>query len=125
MGGRGRAYGVAAVTAGRRRVDEDFEWSYTRMAEPVPAPVLAAIAQPLHLALLVALERRPSTAPELAVATRVAEPAVEQALAVLHDAGLVTTAGGRFRTTGRGWGDVAGALIALNRASRPPDDAPA
>jgi regulatory ArsR family protein len=125
MGGRGRAYGVVAATAGRRRVDEDLEWSYTRMAEPVPAPVLAAIAQPLHLALLVALEGRPSSPAELAVATRVAEPSVEQALAVLHDAGLVTTTGNVFRATGRGWADVAGALRALERASRPSGDAPA
>lgn len=101
------------------------------MAEPVPASVLAAIAQPLRLALLVALERRPASPSELAAATRASEPAVEQALAVLHDAGLVATAPGderRFRATGRGWADVAGALIVLDRASRPRDagdDAPA
>lgn len=103
-------------------MEEVFEWSRIGMAEPVSAAVLAAIAQPLRLALLVALERRPSTAAELAAATQTSEPAVEQSLAVLYDAGLVTLARGadrRFRTTGRGWADVAGALILLDRASRP------
>ena len=96
------------------------------MAEPVSAAVFAAISDPLRLALLVALERRPSTPAELAAVTSTREPVVERALSVLHDAGLVTTAGGgdrRFRTTGRGWSDVAGALILLDRASRPPEEA--
>ena len=50
------------------------------MAEPVPAAVLAAIAEPLRLALLVALERRRSTAAELAAGPGRDEPVVEQAL---------------------------------------------
>jgi DNA-binding transcriptional ArsR family regulator len=125
MGGDGRPYGVARPTAVRRRVEEAFEWSRAAMAEPVSAPVLAAIADPLRLALLVALERRPATPAELAAVTRTPEPVVEQALAILDDAGLVTAAGSgagpcRFRPTGRGWTDVAGALILLDRASRPP-----
>lgn len=96
------------------------------MAEPPSGPVLAAIADALRLALLVALERRPSTPAQLAAQTQATEPAVEQALAALHDVGLVTTKtvdGARvFRTTGRGWADVAGALILLERASRKPEE---
>jgi len=95
------------------------------MAEPISAAVYAAISDPLRLALLVALERRPSTPSELAAVTSAREPLVERALGVLYDAGLVTTHRGadrRFRTTGRGWADVAGALILLDRASRPADE---
>lgn len=93
------------------------------MAEPVSALVLTAIAHPYRLSLLVALERAPATMAELAAATKTTEATVEQGLAVLHDAGLVTMTGAagrrRFATTGRGWTKVAGALIALDRASRP------
>lgn len=91
------------------------------MAEPVSAPVLAAIANPLRLALLVALERREGTPAELAAATGAGEPAVEQALAVLHDAGLVAdgTRRGALRTTDRGWAEVAARLATLDEASRP------
>jgi DNA-binding transcriptional ArsR family regulator len=94
------------------------------MAEPVSAAVFAAISDPFRLALLVALERRPSTPAELAAVTSAREPLVERALGVLYDAGLVTTSSAdrRFRTTGRGWSDVAGALILLDRASRPAED---
>lgn len=91
------------------------------MAEPVSAPVLAAIANPLRLALLVALERREGTPAELAAATGAPEPAVEQALAVLHDVGLVAdgTRRGALCTTGRGWAEVAARLAVLDDASRP------
>jgi DNA-binding transcriptional ArsR family regulator len=102
-------------------VKEKLEWSRTAMAEPVSAPVLAAIAHPLRLALLVALDRREGTPAELAAATGVTEPAVEQALAVLSDAGLVTRGrrgAGRLTTTGRGWTEVARRLAALDQASR-------
>lgn len=94
------------------------------MAEPVSAAVLSAIAHPQRLALLVALERRPMTLPELAAAAKTTEALAEQAVSVLHDVGLVTTAAGRLRTTGRGWANVAGALIQLDRASRRRDQEP-
>ncbi|HET6510165.1 MAG TPA: ArsR family transcriptional regulator [Baekduia sp.] len=90
------------------------------MAEPVPARVLAAIAHPLRLALLVALEAREGTPAELAAATGVTEPEVEQALAVLHDVGLVAagTRRGALATTGRGWAEVAVRLARLDDAGR-------
>jgi DNA-binding transcriptional ArsR family regulator len=91
------------------------------MAEPVPGSVLSALAHPLRLVLLVALEQREGTPAELAAATGATEPAVEQALAVLHDAGLVTrgTRRGALRTTGRGWAEVAVRLSALGEARDP------
>ena len=101
-------------------MDENFEWSRSAMAEPVSAPVLAAIAHPLRLALLVALERREGTPAELAAATGTTEPAVQQALAVLHDAGLVAAGArrGTLRATGHGWAQVAARLAELDASSR-------
>lgn len=90
------------------------------MAEPVPGSVLSAIAHPLHLAVLVALEQREGTPAELAAATGATEPAVEQALAALHTAGLVTSGSrrGALRTTGRGWAEVVARLTRLGEARR-------
>jgi DNA-binding transcriptional ArsR family regulator len=90
------------------------------MAEPVSGPVLRAISDPLRLTLMVALEARELTVAELAVALRVDEPAIERAVAVLHDAGLVRAgaAPGRLRATGGGWAEIARRLRALDRESR-------
>jgi len=60
------------------------------MAAPVPADVLRAIAHPLRLALLVALEDREQDAPALATSVGVPESVVAQHLAILRDAQLVT-----------------------------------
>lgn len=107
-------------------MDENPEWSRSVMDEPVAATVLAAIANPLRLALLVALEQREGTPAELAAATGATEPAVEQALSVLHDAGLVAdgTRRGALRTTGSGWAEVAVRLATLDEASRRDDGPP-
>ncbi|HWI72905.1 MAG TPA: hypothetical protein VNT55_13205 [Baekduia sp.] len=90
------------------------------MAEPVSGPVLAAIAHPLRLALLVVLEAGEQPVVGLAAATGAGEAEVERAVAVLYDAGLVRggTAPGRLRTTGRGWAEIARRLGELDRASR-------
>jgi DNA-binding transcriptional ArsR family regulator len=84
------------------------------MAAPVPADVLRAIAHPLRLALLVALEDHEQAPAELAVALETTEPAVSQHLAVLHDAGLVTegSAPGLHRTVA-GWNEIAARLERL------------
>jgi DNA-binding transcriptional ArsR family regulator len=84
------------------------------MSEPVPADVLRAIAHPLRLALLVALEDHDQTPAELAVALNAAEPAIAEHLAVLRDARLVTDAvePGRLRTVD-GWSEIAAALERL------------
>lgn len=90
------------------------------MAEPVSGPVLRAISDPLRLTLMVALEARELTVAELAAALRVEEPAVERAVSVLHDAGLVRAgaAPGRLRATGGGWAEIARRLRTLDRESR-------
>jgi DNA-binding transcriptional ArsR family regulator len=84
------------------------------MSEPVPADVLRAIAHPLRLALLVALEDHDQTPAELAVALNAAEPAIAESLTVLRDARLVTDAvePGRLRTVD-GWSEIAAALERL------------
>jgi DNA-binding transcriptional ArsR family regulator len=101
-------------------MEENRECSPAAMAEPVSGPVLAAIAHPLRLALLVTLEAGERSVGELAAAAGVGEAEVERAIAVLYDAGLVRRGAraGRLRTTGRGWAEIAQRLEALDRASR-------
>jgi DNA-binding transcriptional ArsR family regulator len=81
------------------------------MSEPVPADVLRAVAHPLRLAALVALEDHEQTPSELATALNAAEPTITHHLAVLHDAGLVTTTAdaGRWRTVD-GWAELSATL---------------
>jgi DNA-binding transcriptional ArsR family regulator len=90
------------------------------MAEPVSGPVLAAIAHPLRLALLVLLESGERGVGELAAATGASEAEIERAIAVLYDAGLVRggTRAGRLRTTGDGWPEIVRRLGEVDRASR-------
>jgi DNA-binding transcriptional ArsR family regulator len=87
------------------------------MSEPVPADVLRAIAHPLRLGLLVALEDHEQTPSELATALNATEPAIVRHLAVLHDAGLVTTTAdpGRWRTV-EGWAEISAALERLQNS---------
>jgi DNA-binding transcriptional ArsR family regulator len=84
------------------------------MSEPVPADVLRAVAHPLRLALLVALEDHEQTPAELAVALNAAEPSISHHLGVLNDAGLVTAEGsaGQWSTVD-GWGEISASLQRL------------
>jgi DNA-binding transcriptional ArsR family regulator len=84
------------------------------MSEPVPADVLRAVAHPLRLAVLVSLEEHEQVPSELAAALNAAEPTIAHHLAILHDAGLVTTASasGRWRTI-NGWAEIAATLKRL------------
>jgi DNA-binding transcriptional ArsR family regulator len=84
------------------------------MSEPVPADVLRAVAHPLRLALLVALEDHEQAPSELATTLNAAEPTIAHHLAVLHDAGLVTTATqpGQWRTV-EGWTEISASLQRL------------
>jgi DNA-binding transcriptional ArsR family regulator len=84
------------------------------MSEPVPADVLRAVAHPLRLALLVALEDREQAPSDLATTLDATEPAIAHQLAILHDAGLVTTAAepGLWRTVD-GWAEIAATLQRL------------
>jgi DNA-binding transcriptional ArsR family regulator len=119
-----RPYGLgrrgARPAVRRRAMEEISERSPKQMAEPVSGPVLAAISHPLRLAILVVLEAREQSVPELARTLAVREPELEQAVAVLHDAGLVRAGGepGRLRVAGRGWAEIARGLRALDRDSR-------
>ena len=90
------------------------------MSEPVPVDVLRAIAHPLRLALLAALEDHEQTPAELAVTLDATEPTIAHHLAILHDAGLVSHASepGRLRTV-EGWADLSAALERL-QDGRPP-----
>jgi DNA-binding transcriptional ArsR family regulator len=84
------------------------------MSEPVPPDVLRAIAHPLRLALLVALEDHEQAPAELATALNAAEPTIAHHLAILHDAGLVTNASEPRRwCTVSGWAEIAAALERL------------
>jgi DNA-binding transcriptional ArsR family regulator len=84
------------------------------VSEPVPADVLRAIAHPLRLALLVALEEHEQAPSELGTALNATEPTIAYHLAILHDAGLVTTTTepGRWRTI-EGWTEIAAKLQRL------------
>ena len=84
------------------------------MSEPVPADVLRAVAHPLRLALLVALEDHAQASSELAEALNATQPTIAHHLAVLDEAGLVTAAaeGGLWRTVD-GWSEIATALQRL------------
>jgi len=81
------------------------------MSEPVPADVLRAIAHPLRLGLLVALEDHEQAPRELATTLNATEPVIAYHLAILHDAGLVTTAAepGLWRTID-GWAEISATL---------------
>jgi DNA-binding transcriptional ArsR family regulator len=84
------------------------------MSEPVPADVLRAIAHPMRLALLVALEDHEQAPSELATALGVAEPTIAHHLAILHDAGLVTaTVEYDLWRTISGWAEIAASLQRL------------
>jgi DNA-binding transcriptional ArsR family regulator len=81
------------------------------MSEPVPADVLRAVAHPLRLALLVALEDHEQAPSELALALNAAEPTIAHHLAILHDAGLVSAADdpGHWRAAD-GWAEISATL---------------
>jgi ArsR family transcriptional regulator len=84
------------------------------MSEPVPADVLRAVAHPLRLALLVALEDHEQAPSELATALDATEPTITHHLAILHDARLVTSAAepGQWRTV-EGWTEISASLQRL------------
>jgi DNA-binding transcriptional ArsR family regulator len=68
----------------------------------------------MRLALLVALEDREQAPSELAMALNAPEPTIAHHLALLHDAGLVTTTSdpGQWRTID-GWSEISAALERL------------
>jgi DNA-binding transcriptional ArsR family regulator len=83
--------------------------------EPVSADVLRALAHPLRLAALVALEARQQTTTELAAQLGVTEPELMHHLVILRGAGLVqdTAPQGHLRPATGGWTMIAAHLRRL------------
>ncbi|WCB92485.1 hypothetical protein DSM104299_01181 [Baekduia alba] len=86
------------------------------MAEPVSAQLLQAVAHPVRLALLVALEEHGERSPaELATALGVERATVDEHVATLRSAELVADAAvpDRLSATSTGWVEIAARLRAL------------
>jgi predicted transcriptional regulator len=91
------------------------EQSPISMDERVSVEVLHAVAHPLRLGALVALEERQRTTEELATVLRVPAQELVEHLAELAAAGLIGADDdtGRLRPLARGWADVAARLRRL------------
>ncbi len=94
--------------------------SLNSMDERISVEVLHAIAHPLRLGSLVALEERQRTPEELATVLRVPAQELIEHLAELAAAGLIGSAEGegRWRPLARGWADVAARLRRLQGGTR-------
>jgi DNA-binding transcriptional ArsR family regulator len=92
------------------------------MDERVSVEVLHAVAHPLRLGALVALEERQRTTEELAAVLRVPAPELIEHLAELAAAGLIGDGDGegdgRLRPLARGWADVAARLRRMQGGKR-------
>jgi predicted transcriptional regulator len=90
------------------------------MDERVSVEVLHAVAHPLRLGALVALEERQRTTEELAAVLRVSSQELADHLAELAAAGLIGAGEGegRLRPLARGWADVAARLRRLQGGTR-------
>lgn len=90
------------------------------MDEPVSADVLTAVAHPLRLAALSALEAGDRTPGDLAAALGVREPELMEHLDALDAAGLVSIASGTglIHVRSGGWSAIAAQLARLQRDSR-------
>jgi predicted transcriptional regulator len=99
---------------------DDPEQSSSSMDERVSVEVLHAIAHPLRLGSLVALEEHQRTAEELATVLRVPAQELIEHLAELAAAGLIGSGEGegRLRPLARGWADVAARLRRLQGGTR-------
>ena len=96
------------------------EQSPMAMDERVSVEVLHAVAHPLRLGSLVALEERQRTTDELAAVLRVPAQELVEHLAELAAAGLIGDGegDGRLRPLARGWADVAARLRRLQGGGR-------
>lgn len=90
------------------------------MDEPLPVEILHAVAHPLRLAALVALEAEERDPSALAAALGVDEPLLMEHLHVLDAAGLVTIAYDTHVVSVRapGWGAIAARLARLQEGSK-------
>ena len=91
------------------------------MDEQISADMLRAVAHPVRLAALVALEQRERSAAELAAALGVPAEALAEHLAELAAAGLIVGGGGdtgALRPVARGWAELAERLRVLQGGAR-------
>jgi hypothetical protein len=91
------------------------------MDEQISAEMLRAVAHPVRLAALVALERGKRPGPELAAALGVSAEALAEHLAELAAAGLIVGGGGdhgALRPAARGWAELAERLRRLQAGAR-------
>jgi DNA-binding transcriptional ArsR family regulator len=88
--------------------------------EPVSEEVLTALAHPLRVAALVALEGRDRTPADLAEALGVREPVLMEHLHQLDTAGLVTVAydTGLIHARTGGWSAIAAQMRRLQEGSQ-------
>jgi DNA-binding transcriptional ArsR family regulator len=90
------------------------------VAEPVSEELLNALAHPLRLAALVALEGCDRTPADLAADLGVREPVLMEHLHQLDTAGLVTVASdtGLIHARAGGWSAIASQMLRLQEDSR-------
>jgi predicted transcriptional regulator len=91
------------------------------MDEQISAEMLRAVAHPVRLAALVALEQRERTGGELAAALGLPAEMLSEHLAELAAAGLIvggTGDHGALRPAARGWSELADRLGRLQHATR-------
>jgi predicted transcriptional regulator len=91
------------------------------MDEPISAEVLRAVAHPIRLAALVALEQRERPGDELAAALGLPAEMLSEHLAELAAAGLIVGGSGDYgalRPAARGWAELADRLGHLQDATR-------
>lgn len=100
------------------------EVQFRAVDEPLSAAALYALAHPLRLSALLALEGRPRTPTELATTLGLSEPELMSHLHLLDAAGLTTTSPETrlLHVTSSGWTDVARRLQQLQDASAREDD---
>jgi DNA-binding transcriptional ArsR family regulator len=90
------------------------------VAEPVSEELLNALAHPLRLAALVALEGRDRTPADLAADLGVREPVLMEHLHQLDTAGLVAVASdtGLIHARTGGWSAIEAQMLRLQEISR-------
>jgi len=102
------------------------EVQFGAVDERLSTDVLHALAHPVRLSALLALEERERTPAQLAAALGVREPVLMSHLHLLDAAGLIATVpdSGRLRVRSTGWAAVAQRLQELQDAAARDDAEP-
>jgi len=101
------------------------EVQFRAVDERLSTDVLHALAHPVRLSALLALEERERTPAQLAAALGIREPVLMSHLHLLDAAGLIATVPetGLLRARSTGWADVARGLQQMQDASARADGA--